>query len=481
MADLPSAKLPPFSLEAENATLGSILLDSNVLARIADTLRAEHFYRVDNRTLYTVLLEMWQAGQPIDLVLARNELVARGLLEQLGGVDFLTGMIECVPSAENATYYARIVSEKALRREMITAVAAIDLAAYDGIPLTELMKTMEGGLDTVRQQYQALTADSYTMGDLIDRYPALREPIIDGLLRRGETMNVIGQSKMHKSWLVADLCLSVIRGDDWHTFKTQPGRVLLFDNELHKENLAYRLRELAAHRGIDFREISDRLVIHPLRGKLMDIYRLGNVIRSFRPGEFNLIVLDALYRFYPQEHDENSNANVTAIYNQIDAYADYSQAAFALIHHASKGLQTGKNVIDVGAGAGSQSRAADVHLVLRQHKEEDAVAVEAVVRSFKPIKPFCIRWQWPVWQLALDLNPDDLFTGKEIKDKPALTMDDLVRLYVPDKVGARRSDIETAATSVHGGRAHVRQLFTDALAEGLIHKQGNLYLRKETP
>jgi hypothetical protein len=76
-----------------------------------------------------------------------------------------------------------------------------------------------------------------------------------------------------------------------------------------------------------------------------------------------------------------------------------------LIHHTSKGNQSGKAITDVGAGAGSQSRATDTHLVLRPHKEDDVVVLEAAVRSWPPVMPRCLRWAFPVWTPADDLDP----------------------------------------------------------------------------
>lgn len=70
---------------------------------------------------------------------------------------------------------------------------------------------------------------------------------------------------------------------------------------------------------------------------------------------------------------------------------------FILIHHSSKGNQSGKSITDVGAGAGSQSRAADTHLVIRPHEEQDIFVMEASIRSWAPIEPIALHWQWPLF------------------------------------------------------------------------------------
>jgi hypothetical protein len=103
--------------------------------------------------------------------------------------------------------------------------------------------------------------------------------------------------------------------------------------------------------------------------------------------------------------DENDNGTMASLYNYLDAYADYLKCSFVLIHHTSKGNQSLKELTDVGAGAGAQSRATDTHLVLRRHEEDDAVVLEAAVRSWPPVPPRCLRWAFPVWMPAAELDP----------------------------------------------------------------------------
>ena len=249
----------------------------------------------------------------------------------------------------------------------------------------------------------------YTLGGLLKSFPKMREPVIDGLLRVGETMNVIGAPKTGKSWLAASLALAVVTGRDWLGFSTQPaGDVLIIDNELHPETLANRLRGVAEANGINLTVIAERITILPLRGRLTDLKALGPFFHDQVPSRFRLVIIDAFYRSLPLETDENDNAMIAGIYNAIDAYADHLRSSFVLIHHASKGNQSEKSVTDVGSGAGSQSRAADTHLILRQHHEEGVFVLDAAVRSFPPVRPRCLRWKWPSFTPAEGLDPTKL-------------------------------------------------------------------------
>jgi hypothetical protein len=245
-----------------------------------------------------------------------------------------------------------------------------------------------------------------SLAELVERYPNLRRPVIHGLLRQGETMNIIAAPKTQKSWLVTDLALAVAMGRPWlDAFETDQGNVLIIDNELHSETSANRIPKVAAARQISLSEVGQRVFVQNLRGRWQDIFSLGPYFRSLEPGQFRVIILDAMYRFMPREMDENDNGTMANIYNAIDRYADLLGCCFVLIHHTSKGNQSGKAITDVGAGAGSQSRATDTHLVLRPHEEDDVVVLEAAVRSWPPVMPRCLRWTFPVWTLADDLDP----------------------------------------------------------------------------
>jgi hypothetical protein len=248
-----------------------------------------------------------------------------------------------------------------------------------------------------------------TARQLLAACPALRPRVIERLLRQGETMNLIAPPKTGKSWLVTDLAIAVATGRPWlGRFPTEAGDVLILDNELHGETSANRIPKVAKARGVGLDEFGDRLCVRNMRGCLQDIVTLDPYFRALEPGRFRLIVLDAFYRFLPAGMDENANADMAMFYNHIDRYASDLRCSFVLIHHSTKGNQSAKAVTDVGAGAGSQSRATDTHLVMRQHEEDGVVVLGAAVRSWPPIEPVCLRWDFPVWDVADDLDPTHL-------------------------------------------------------------------------
>ena len=263
----------------------------------------------------------------------------------------------------------------------------------------------------------ALRKKRRTLEELDEEFPELHRPLIHGLLREGETMNVIAAPKTGKSWLVMNLALAVAMGRDWMGYPCEQGKVLIIDNELHPATTGYRFRTMLAKLGIPRSEVNPFIHIENQRGMLETIQSLSTQIEELKKENYKLIIIDAFYRAVPQGTNENDNGSITALYNLLDRYAGTLNSAFALIHHTSKGNQSQKSVTDVGAGAGAQSRAADTHLVLRPHREKGVIAVDCAVRSFAPIRPFCLRFDWPVWYRDDSLDPEDLEGKAETRQR----------------------------------------------------------------
>jgi hypothetical protein len=298
--------------------------------------------------------------------------------------------------------------------EIIKRLRAAESKAQRGAALRRIPDSA-GGLPTALRRADGdgrgapdpeLAKPNYrSVRELLVAYPHLRRPVIHGLLREGETMNVIAPPKAGKSWLVTDLALAVATGRPWlGTFPTEQGNVLILDNELHGETTANRIPRVAEARGIPLEQIADAVFVENLRGQLRDLIALGPYFGAIEPGTFKLVILDAFYRFVPRDTDENDNGSVAQLYNHLDHYAQHLGCSFILIHHASKGNQSGKAITDVGAGAGSQSRATDAHVVLRAHEEDGVAVLDAAVRSWPPIEPMCMRWDFPVFNPAPELD-----------------------------------------------------------------------------
>jgi hypothetical protein len=239
------------------------------------------------------------------------------------------------------------------------------------------------------------------IASLIANHPHLAEPIIEGFQRRGETLNVVSASKIGKSWLMNMLALSFATGRYFlDTFRCICGRVLVIDLELFPATVAHRYKSSAEALGIHEHEYAGNIDVICLRGQWIDLFAICAALEAIKPGTYDLVILDALYRAIPAGFDENSNAHMTQLFNAIDKAAARMGCGWCNVIHSSKGEQGSKTVVDVGSGAGSQARATDSHLVLRQHDEPGVIILDAAVRSFAPIEPLALRWQFPIWHPA---------------------------------------------------------------------------------
>jgi len=369
--------------------------------------------------------------------------------------------------------YLSAINRRCLPPLDAAEVAKIAAQASDYEPHQASVAMMEGWDKQVLLTPPPVAMDA---AEALDLYPDLQPPLIHGLLRQGETMNVIAASKAKKSWLVLDLALSLATGQPWlGTFATEPGRVLLIDNELHPPTTMFRLRCVMQERGITRDAIAGKLRLEFLRGRLRDLHGILRELALQPPGTYQLIIIDAWYRTLPAGLDENDNGAVAGLYNAIDALAAQQGCAFALIHHSSKGNQAGKAVTDVGAGAGSQARAADAHLTLRPHREDQVAVLDGVVRSWPPLAPVCLRWQFPRWSPDASLSADDLDTGRsrrrsEPVEEPAkpMTADRLVATCLRAEPQSRAAIIE-AAIAAGCSERRAERLLTVAVEQGLIH------------
>ena len=300
---------------------------------------------------------------------------------------------------------------------------------YPGVDISKIVQKIEAGNANIPPPVNDKPSDLLepeSFLELRQNHQKLNPPIISGLLREGETMNIIASPKVGKSWLVSSLAICISSGKPWFDNIVSSGKVLHIDNELHKNTLAFRYEKVAEQMGVSNNLFENNLDILSLRGKLKNLYQLAKLFDQVEANQYKLIIIDAFYRTLPRGVDENSNGDIADLYNLLDRYAMKLNCGFVLIHHTSKGNQSGKSVTDIGAGAGSQSRAADSHLVIRPHECDDHFVVEAAVRSFPRMNPFILAWDWPVFRIAYDKDPAKLKNLKPAKKAVQVSLDEFV-------------------------------------------------------
>ena len=147
-----SERKPPYSEDAEQAVLSAMLMDRDAVDRVNEIVDDTMFFREGNRRIYRAMVALSERGDVIDPLTLSEELARRGELQQSGGKDYVSFLVDAVPTAANVEYHARIVREKALRRRLIEVSTAIVSEAFESsAPAGELLDAAEHRIFEVNQ------------------------------------------------------------------------------------------------------------------------------------------------------------------------------------------------------------------------------------------------------------------------------------------------------------------------------------------
>lgn len=145
-------RVPPQSIEAEQSVLGASLLDKEVLSSITEIIDVSDFYRDDHKEIFEAIMDLYERGEPIDLITVSEQLKIRGSLDAVGGLEYLTGLVNAVPTTANAKHYAKIVEEKSILRKLIKISSEIINMGYEQAEEVEyILDKAEKGIFDISQ------------------------------------------------------------------------------------------------------------------------------------------------------------------------------------------------------------------------------------------------------------------------------------------------------------------------------------------
>lgn len=124
-------KVPPQDIEAEQAVIGCMLTDQDAVVAAIETLKPEDFYREDNKLIYSAILNIYNRAEPIDIITLKAELSSMGKLDNVGGLEYIVGLPDKVPTTANVDRYIKIVEEKSMLRNLIKTANEILSMGYD--------------------------------------------------------------------------------------------------------------------------------------------------------------------------------------------------------------------------------------------------------------------------------------------------------------------------------------------------------------
>ena len=189
----PPDRTPPQDLHAEQSVLGAMMLSKDAIADVVEQIREDDFYRPAHGTIYAAIIDLYGKGEPADAVTVASELTRNGDLMRIGGAPYLHTLVSLVPTAANASYYARIVKERAILRRLVQAGTRIVSMGYSG----------EGDVDDVVDRAQAEVYE-VTERRTSEDYLPLRE-LMDGALTEIEAISNRGGNMVGVPTGFADL------------------------------------------------------------------------------------------------------------------------------------------------------------------------------------------------------------------------------------------------------------------------------------
>jgi replicative DNA helicase len=145
-------KIPPNDVEAEQAVIGSMLTDKDAVISAIEVLKEEDFYREDNKTIYEAILNLYNRSEPIDIITLKAELTSMGMFDKIGGLEYIVGLPEKVPTTANVEKYISIVKEKSELRRLIKAANEIIEQGYDPTEnIDDIMNSAEKKIFNIMQ------------------------------------------------------------------------------------------------------------------------------------------------------------------------------------------------------------------------------------------------------------------------------------------------------------------------------------------
>lgn len=252
-------RLPPQNLEAEASVLGGIMLDKDAIIKVADTLFPDDFYHDKNRLIYETMLDLYEDKASIDVLTVSNKLEEKKQLEMVGGLGYLTSLVNSTPSAAHVVHYANIVQRKGTLRKLIHAASEIVTSAYgEAEDLDMLLDSAEQRLFAVsqrslKQNFIPLTAVLHETFDRIDELHKEKGKLrgiptgfadLDNLLggmQKSDLLVLAARPSMGKTAMALD----IIR----HVGVKEKIPVGIFSLEMSKDQLVDRL--LAAEAEVD--------------------------------------------------------------------------------------------------------------------------------------------------------------------------------------------------------------------------------------
>ena len=261
--ELLADKIPPQSNDAEIAVLGSMLLDKEAIGQAIELLDRGFFYKEAHKKIYSTIIDLYDRNKAVDIVTLSEELKSGGALDEIGGPAYITSIVSAIPTSANIEYYARIVREKAVLRNLISTATQIVSESYDNAStVDELLDKAERMIfdittNKVEAKFSSIKDVIKSSIETIDNLYQRKESItgiatgfhdfdvMTAGLQRSDLIIIAGRPSMGKSALVS--CITEQVG----VVERVP--IAFFSLEMAKEQLVQRM--LCSHARVNSHKV----------------------------------------------------------------------------------------------------------------------------------------------------------------------------------------------------------------------------------
>ena len=226
-------KVPPQSIEMEEAVLGALMLERDALSAVIDMLHPESFYREAHQRIFAAIRTLFDQSEPIDLLTVQTELRRTGELETVGGAIYLASLTEKVNSAANIEAHARVVTENAIKREIISIATECQQRAFeDSTDVFHLLDQLEQGLFAISEKnIRKKTADMGSIMRMALEELEAKKHLKDGLT--GVPAGFSALDRLTSGWQKSELIIIAARPGMGKCLG-KGTKVVMFDGTLRK-------------------------------------------------------------------------------------------------------------------------------------------------------------------------------------------------------------------------------------------------------
>lgn len=256
-------KIPPQSIEAEIAVLGSMLIDKEAIGTAVELLNGSYFYKDAHRKIYNSLVKLYDKGSPVDIVTFTQELRNSDMLDAAGGPSYIASIASSIPTSANIEHYARIVREKAILRSLISTATQIVSQSYDQSASVDMLldkaerMIFEISADKIEGKFSSIKDIIKSSIETIDNLYQRKENItgiatgfhdfdvLTAGLQKSDLVIMAGRPSMGKSALVS--CIAE------HVGVIEKVPLAFFSLEMSKSQLVQRM--LCSHARVDAHKV----------------------------------------------------------------------------------------------------------------------------------------------------------------------------------------------------------------------------------